>query len=82
MKQKDLALIGVMVVISAFVSILLSKLFFSSSQNRQQTAEIVDVITPDFPSPPSKYFNANANNPTQQIQIGTGNNPNPFNTKP
>jgi hypothetical protein len=82
MKQKDLALIGVMVIVSAFLSLLLSRFFFSSSSNRSQNAEIVDAITSDFPQPPDKYFNLNSINPTQQIQIGENQNPNPFNSKP
>jgi len=81
-KQKDFALIGVMVVFSAFLSLLLSQFFFSSSSNRKQTAEVVDPITSQFSAPPKKYFNVNAVNPTQQIQIGNNPNPNPFSSKP
>ena len=82
MKQKDFALIAVMVVFSAFLSLLLSQFFFSSSNSRKQTAEVVDPITSEFSSPPKKYFNADALNPTQQIQIGNNPNPNPFSSKP
>ena len=82
MKQKDVALILVMVFISGVVALLVSNMFFGSPKNRQQTAEVVDVITPDFTQPPSKYFNADSANPTQQITIGGSTNPNPFNSKP
>lgn len=78
MKQKDIALILVMVFISAAIALVLSRWVFSSPQNREQTAEVVDVIRPDFDLPPSKYFNAESVNPTQQIEIGEANNPNPF----
>ena len=81
MKQKDLALVIVMVFVSAVVALIVSRWLFASPQNRQQTAEVVDVIGPDFSLPSAKYFNVNAMNPTQQIQIGESNNPNPFNTK-
>ena len=75
MKQKDIALIGVMVIIAAAVSLVISRVIFSSPKNRQQTAEIVDVITPEFPAPPPKYFNSNAINPAQPITLGTDSKP-------
>ncbi len=82
MKQKDWVLILVMVFISAIVALLISRWVFATPQNRQQTAEVVDEITAEFPPPPPKYFNANSVNPTQQIEIGGSTNPNPFNSKP
>ena len=82
MKQKDLTLILVMVFISAVVALIISRWLFASPQNRKQTAEVVDVITPQFSEPPMKYFNVNSVNPTQQITIGGSSNPNPFNSKP
>jgi hypothetical protein len=82
MKQKDVVLVLVMVFISAVVSFLVSGWLFNSPKNRQQTAEKVDVITPEFPEPPPKYFNAHSVNPTQLITIGESPNPNPFNNKP
>lgn len=78
MKQKDLALILVMVFIGVIVALIVSRLIFSTPQNREQTVEVVDVISPEFSEPPAKYFNAEAVNPTQQIEIGNNNNPNPF----
>lgn len=81
MKQKDLALVIVVVFVSIVVSLVLSRMIFASPKNRQQKAEVVDIISPEFSLPPTKYFNTKAFNPTQQIQIGGSNNPNPFNTK-
>lgn len=78
MKQKDIALIIVLVAISAVVSFLLSGWLFAAPKDRQQEVEKVDVITSDFEQPNSKYFNANSVNPTQNIKIGPGENPNPF----
>lgn len=78
MKQKDIALIIVIVAISGVVSFLASRWIFAKPADRQQKAEIVDVITSDFPTPDSKYFNSNAVDPTQLIQIGNSTNPNPF----
>jgi len=70
MKQKDIALILVMVFISAILSLVISKFVFSTPQNRQQQAEVIDIITPEFPTPPPKYFNANAVDPAQPISLG------------
>ena len=81
MKQKDIALVLVVVFISIVVALIASRMIFSSPKNRQQKAEVVDVISPEFSLPPTKYFNTKAINPTQQIQIGDSNNPNPFNSK-
>jgi len=81
MKQKDLALIIVMVFISATVSLVVSRLLFTSPKNRTQKAEKVDIISAEFTEPSRKYFNVDSINPTQQIQIGGNSNPNPFGTK-
>lgn len=81
MKQKDIALILVIVFISAVISIVVSKILFASPKNRQQQVEVVQPITADFPTPDTKYFNANAFDPTQLIEIGNSSNPNPFNGK-
>lgn len=81
MKQKDIAVIILVVGVAAFVSFFLSRLLFQSGDKREQKAEVVDVITADFNSPSVKYFNENAINPTQLIRISDNNNQNPFNTK-
>lgn len=78
MKQKDIALIIVIAFISGVLSFMLSGMLFGKPADRQQKAEVVDVITSDFDLPESKYFNANSIDPTQLIQIGNSNNPNPF----
>ncbi len=79
MKQKDVILIIVIAFVSAVLSLVLSNMLFASPKNRQQTIEIVDPITADFPSPDNKYFNNNSIDPTQLIQIGNNNNQTPFN---
>jgi hypothetical protein len=78
MKQKDIMLIAVIAIISGFASFFISRLIFANPTNRQQKIEIVDTITADFPTPSPKYFNSNSINPSQIIQVGDGNNPNPF----
>lgn len=79
MKQKDILLIVVIVVISAVVSVALSNVLISSPKNRQQKVEVVDAISPDFAQPDTKYFNSSSIDPTQLIQIGGTSNPQPFN---
>jgi hypothetical protein len=78
MKQKDIALIIIIAAISGFASYFISHLIFATPSNRQQKVEVVDVITADFPTPSNKYFNSDSIDPAQVIQVGDGNNPNPF----
>lgn len=78
MKQKDIALIAVVIVFSAIVSLLVSKVIFTSPKNRQQEVEVVQPISADFPKPDKRYFNKNSFDPTQPITIGQNANPNPF----
>ena len=78
MKQKDIALIVVIVVISAAISLTLSNLVFGSPANRQQQAEVVQPITASFPKPDSRFFNKDAFNPTKVITIDPNANNNPF----
>ncbi len=78
MKQKDLALIVVIVFISTVLSFFLSKTIIASPENRQQAVEVVQPISAEFPQPDSRYFNSNAFDPTKLITIGQNANPDPF----
>lgn len=78
MKQKDIALIAIIVFFSAIFSYFISNAIFASPKNRQQQVEVVQPITADFPAPDSKYFNSNAIDPTQTITIGQNQNTDPF----
>ena len=78
MKQKDILTIAALVLVSAFVSVVLSKVFITSPKNRSQQVEVVDKITSNFPAPSNKYFNDNSVDPTKLIQIGDSPNPQPF----
>lgn len=80
MKQKDLALIIVIIFFGAIISYVISNQLFGSPQNRQQQVDVVQPITTNFPSPDKRFFNNQAYDPTQLIQIGQNNNTNPFNT--
>lgn len=79
MKQKDIALIIVIVFISGVASFFISNALFASPKDRDQKVEKVEAITADFPTPDKKYFNSQSIDPTQLIQIGESTNPNPFN---
>lgn len=78
MKQKDIALIAVIAVISAVISLTLSKMLFGAPATKNQQVEVVQSITADFPQPDKRYFNANAFDPTKLITIGQNTNPDPF----
>jgi hypothetical protein len=82
MKQKDIALIVVIAVVSGVLSFVVSGKLFVTPSNRQQKVEVVDKITASFNQPDKKYFNQNSIDPTQTSQIGAGNNQNPFNGTP
>lgn len=79
MKQKDIALIIIVIFISGVTSFFISNALFASPENRQQKVEVVEAISATFPTPNSKYFNSQSVNPTELIQIGNSTNPNPFN---
>lgn len=80
MKQKDIALILVVVFISVVFSIFVSKAIFISPKNRQEQVEVIQPITEDFPQPDTRYFNSNSFDPTKAINIGQNANTNPFNS--
>jgi hypothetical protein len=77
MKQKDIIIIIVVTVAAALLAVLISK-FAIPSGDRQQKAEVVQSITPDFQTTDQRFFNANSIDPTLQIQIGDNSNPDPF----
>jgi hypothetical protein len=81
MKQKDLTLLIVVVVISAVMSLIVSHFVFASPTNRHQQVDVVQSISANFSQPDSRYFNSNSIDPTQLIQIGNTTNPTPFNNQ-
>jgi hypothetical protein len=79
MNKKDLPIIIIVVFISAVLSFVVSRSLFASASSRQQEVDVAQNISPTFPTPDTTYFNPNAVDPTQLIQVGTNNNTNPFN---
>ncbi len=78
MKQKDIALIVIVVFFSAVLSYFISNALFASPKNRQQQVEVVQPITTDFPTPDERFFNDKAFDPTRTIIIGENANTDPF----
>lgn len=78
MKQKDIVLIIVITFISGIASFLLSNMLITNDENRSTDVEVVEAISSDLKEPDKKYFNDQSQNPTQLIQIGTGDNPQPL----
>lgn len=80
MKQKDIFLIVVIMIISAVFSAVLSSIFFAPPK-KDQKVETVDRLSAVFAPPDSKYFNDKSINPTQLIKIGDSTNTTPFSDK-
>jgi len=78
MKQKDIALILVIVFVSGFFSFFVSRYLLVPSDVRTAQVEVVEPITAEFAEPDKKYFNAKSINPTQTIEIGGNGNEAPF----
>lgn len=78
MKQKDILLLAMVVIISTVVALVVSNLLIGSPKKTEQQVETVQKITTDFPSPDKAYYNDQAINPTKDITIGNTNNPDPF----
>ncbi len=77
MKQKDIAIVIVVVIASGVLAVVTSKLTIKPA-DKQQQAEVVQAITPDFPAPDQRFFNNKSIDPTLPIQIGDNTNPDPF----
>jgi hypothetical protein len=81
MKQKDIALIIIVIFFSALISFFVSNALFGSAKSNQVEVEVVQPITTSFPQPDKRFFNKEAFDPTQPITIGQDNNPTPFNSQ-
>ena len=79
MKQKDIALIVLVVGVSGFISYFASGFLFASAEDKKQQVEVVQPLTSQFTEPDKKYFNDQSIDPTQLIRIGDSTNQQPFN---
>lgn len=82
MKQKDIALIIIVVFVSGVISLVVSNFVFGSPEKRQEEVELVEPISAEFnvPAKDDKYFNSEALDPTLIIRIGDNSNEQPFKT--
>ncbi len=78
MKQKDVALLIVVVIIAGVFSFMISNFLLIPAAGRQAEVEVVSPISSEFVDPDEKYFNSQSVNPTQIIRIGEGENTDPF----
>lgn len=78
MKQKDIAMIVLVVGISGMLSYFMASRFIVPAKNRSTKVEVVGKINSNFTEPNQNYFNGNSINPTQTITIGEDGNPKPF----
>ncbi|MBI3624273.1 hypothetical protein HY218_01425 [Candidatus Saccharibacteria bacterium] len=78
MKQKDIALIAIVVFISAIASTIISNILITSPKNRKAQVEVVESLSSQFKEPDKIYFNKDAVDPTKLIEIGNNSNPAPF----
>jgi len=83
MKQKDLLLIGMVAFIAAILSFVLSDALFGSPKKNPIKVPVVQPISSNFPDVKNdqsykSFFNSQALDPTQLIQIGNNNNTAPF----
>lgn len=76
MKQKDIALIIVIVFVSGALSFVISNKFISPPKHDEKAAK-VEPITAEFKEPSKAYFNEQSINPTQLIQIENNANQTP-----
>jgi len=78
MKQKDIALIAIIVIISGIFSFIISNYVFVKPTDRSTQVEVVPAITSEFAKPDTRFYNSEAFDPTRVIVIGQNSNVDPF----
>lgn len=78
MRQKDIAIIVVVVIFGGVLSALVSKALFAKPADRKVQVEVAQPISGDIEQPDNRYFNQSSIDPTLPIQIGNNSNPDPF----
>ena len=84
MKRNDALLIGLVAFIAVILSFVISNTVFGNPKKNAIKVPVVTPISSQFPLPQTDqsykaFFNSNALDPTQLIQIGNNNNQVPFN---
>ena len=83
MKRKELLIIGATGFLAAIISFVVCGAIFGSPKKNPIKVPVVEKIDPSFPQVQTdtnytSFYNAQALNPTQLIQIGGSNNNQPF----
>lgn len=78
MKQKDVALIIVIIAFSGMLALALTQFVLLPQKNRELTVQKIDKVSSEFNKTDDKVFNSQAINPTKLIQIGDVSNTDPF----
>ncbi len=79
MKQKEIVVLAGSFLAAILVSLLADKILFPNSATANTLVDVVPAISTDFKQPSSQYFNPQAVDPTQIINIGPNNSQTPFN---
>jgi len=79
-KQKDIFLVVVVVIVSGGLSLLISNFLFKVPKVQETKVEVVEPITAQFTQPDKRYFNPESIDPTKNITIGENQNSAPFNS--
>lgn len=78
MKKQDIALIILIVAISALTAYLIGRAVVGDPQQQSVQVKTVDAISTNVEEPDPRVFNENAINPTVEINIGDSSNRQPF----
>ena len=75
MKRTDIAMIIVIASVSVLVSYLVANTLLGSTKNEAVTVKTIDAITDEVDEPDERVFNKDAINPTVEVYIGEGEQP-------
>ena len=75
MKRTDIAMIIVIASVSVLVSYLVANTLLGSTKNEAVTVKTIDAITDEVDEPDERVFNKDAVNPTVEVYIGEGEQP-------
>lgn len=69
MKKSDLSIILVIAIVSILAAFFAGRMLFGDTYTGSAKVKTIDKIDPTFTQPSKEIFNANAINPTVQIDV-------------
>ena len=78
MKKNDVAVIVLIVILSAVVAYFVSSALIGTPENDPVQVEVVTPIAENFETPDSRIFNEKAIDPTVEIKGGSEDSQQPF----